>query len=269
MPSDYCDNGNGTDTVLFSEDLTKGTYYVIVTGEPGTSGPFTLTAELTAPTCGDGVVEPPEQCDPGSVEIAPNDGCGAPGAANQCQFLAAPVGEDKCPGQAVAVPVGMTVLGLAQGMSTYGFKDDYFGSCGGGTQLSTAKPGESDGTGGLDRVFQLTPAQSGMMTVNIGNDTNGMPICTENDNLAGCWSSVLYARTACDSATPELGCMVGAFAPASITFAVTANTPVWVFVDGFDNTNASYAPFNFMVNLQYGSLVVSAPARMPTPREPW
>jgi len=258
--TDFCVS-NGTKTATFSQDLQAGTYFVIVTGQPGTSGAFSLTASLTAPTCGNGVIDPGEVCDPGANPPA-NDGCGAPGTANQCQFIAAPVGEDKCPGQAVMVPAGKTILAASMGTSTYGFKDDYFGSCAVADGAVPAPDGGttsglSDGTGGLDRVFQLTPAKSGTMTVSVGYQIDGVTSsCATSMTAVGCWSSVLYARSNCNAAAPELACALGVSAtmtdivPATISFDVTANTPYWVFVDGFDNQPYSYGLFNLILNLQ-------------------
>jgi hypothetical protein len=247
---DYC----LTAPAFFDEELAAGTYYVIVTGSPGTSGAFTLTATLTAPDCGNGVLDPGETCDPGTNPPA-NDGCGAPGTGDQCQVIPAPAGEDTCPGQAVAVSAGTTVLTASQGMSTYGFVDDYLGSCGGGTQLASATAGESDGTGGVDRVFQVTPAQSGTLTVSVGYETDGVTsICGENMNLAACWFSALYARTACDDGATEQACTLGynesGIDPSTISFAVAAGTPYWVFVDGYNSQNYCYGPFNLVLSLQ-------------------
>ncbi len=236
-----------------------GTYYVIVSGQPHTSGAFTLTATLSGASCGNGIVDPGEQCDPGTNPPA-NDGCGAPGTANACQFIAAPAGEDKCPGQAIAVPAGKTMLLASQGMSTYGFVDDYFGTC---SVADGTKPapdggtasGNSDGTGGFDRVFQFTPTMTGTMTVSVGYEADGVTSsCASSQTAVGCWASVLYARSTCSSGSAELACALGLsgadIAPATISFDVTANTPVWVFVDGFNAATYSYGPFNLFVNLQ-------------------
>ncbi len=122
MPAETC-NSYGTSSVNVDEDMPAGLYYVIVNGSPGTSGAFTLTATLTAGKCGDGVINPGETCDPGTVVA--NDGCNAPGATNQCQVVPAPASEDACPGQPVPavgqLPAGTTMITEATGMSTYGF----------------------------------------------------------------------------------------------------------------------------------------------------
>lgn len=242
-PSSYCEStGNASGDI--AQYLNPGTYYAIISGANCTAGAFTLTATLTSSMCGDSVVEGNEQCDPGPNPPA-NNGCGAPGAANACMFIPAPAGEDQCPGQAVAIPAGTTILPASMGMSTYGFKDDYIGSC-------------NQGPGGLDRVFQLTPAKSGTMTVSVGYETDGAtPTCTvEGMTGPGCWASMLYARTSCGTASTEVAgaCAVGVnglnIVPTTISFPVTANTPYWVFVDGYDNQDYSYGPFNFIVKLQ-------------------
>jgi hypothetical protein len=193
--------------------------------------------------CGNGVIDPGEQCDPGMNPPA-NDGCGAPGTGNQCQFIPAPAGEDQCPGQAVAVPAGTTILTASSGLSTYGFTDDYRGSC-------------DPASGGPDRVFQLTPIASGTLTVSIGYQTDGVTAsCGAAQTGPFCWSSVLYARSTCGTSSTELACTLGVDAvssdaiPATISFAVTANTPYWVFVDGYDGTSSSDGLFNLIVKLQ-------------------
>ena len=244
-PSLYC-LADGTKSEDLTEDLAAGTYYVIVSGESCSNGAFTLTTKLTAETCGNSTVDPGEDCDPGPTPPA-NDGCGAPGTANECHFIAAPTGEDTCPGQAVAVPAGTTILPASQGMSTYGFKDDY-------TASATCRAASGATTGGLDRVFQLTPAASGTMTVSVGYEPDGTTVTCTNMFAPGCWASVLYARSTCADATKEIACNVGtvttAIAPSNISFDVKANTPYWVFVDGFDGMDYSYGPFNLIVNLK-------------------
>ena len=229
--------------------LAAGTYYVIVSGASCTSGSFSITATLTASACGNGIIDAGEDCDAGLNPPA-NDGCGAPGAANACKFIAAPASQDQCPGQFVPVPTGTTVLPATAGYSTYGFKDDYAGSC---------NPGPAPSNGGSDRVFQLTPASNGTLTVKVGYLTDGVtpacPLATQNGPF--CWYPVIYARTVCaDAATEITGtCKVGADAMANIlpvttSFPVVANTPYWVFVDGFDGSSIGRGPFNLVVSLQ-------------------
>jgi hypothetical protein len=160
-----------------------------------------------------------------------------------------PAGSDTCPGEAITIPAGTTILTEAKGYSTWGYNDDYVGSClaaGGGS------------AGGVDRVLQLTPAKSGMMTVSIGYEADGVTsICGTNSSALDCWQPMLYARSTCATASTELACATGsppmnlnAFVPQTISFAVTANTPYWVFVDGYDGSNYSSGPFNLVVDLK-------------------
>jgi cysteine-rich repeat protein len=251
----------GTSSANIAEDLaglaqslnvtmTAGTYYIVVTGSGGTSGDFTLNAKLSAAQCGDGVLNPGEVCDP-SVPVN-GDGCGAPGSANACQLIApgiaggGPAGSDACPGQATVVPAGTTVLTEAQGLSTWGYADDNVGSClvaGGGS------------AGGVDRVFQLTPAKSGTLTVSVGYQADGVTsICGSNVWAPDCWAPMLYARSSCATASTELACSTGPatdpHVPQTISFPVTVGMPYWIFVDGWDGFTYSTGPFNLVVQLQ-------------------
>src|SRR5262249_45607980 len=143
-------------------------------GQGGTPDTFTLTASLIAAACGDGVINTGEDCDPGAGVA--NDGCGDPGATGECKFQPAPAGQDPCPGPAHHVPAGTNQLlaSIAQGTSLYGFKDDYVGSC-------------KDYTGGLDRVFQLTPQKTGVMNVSVGFEADGTTeACAADEFAAKC-----------------------------------------------------------------------------------
>src|SRR5262249_11712066 len=152
--------------------LAKGTYFLIVDGSNKTSGDFHLTITFDPQTCGDGVVTPPEDCDDGNTK--PGDGCDA-----NCKFEMADT-SDKCPGR----PVTLTPAGLIIQDFTPGYADDYHSaSCAAG------------GIGGLDRVYQVTPTQSGTLTATVGYETNGTDeTCTvKGFSDPGCWDRVLYA----------------------------------------------------------------------------
>jgi len=239
--ADYClSTGAATDT--FTTDVAAGTYYVIVTGQSGTSGAFTLSATLTAATCGNGVVDPGEQCDPGMSPPA-NDGCGAPGTVGQCQFVAprAGTGASCTDPQILQVPAGKTSLLASAGMSTYGYSDHNVGSC---SQL----------TGGIERVFQMTPTITGTLSVSVGYEADDVTsTCAVSPTVPECWAHMLYSRTTCATATTEIACVESHSAPnvpSTLSFAVTAGTPYWIFVDGFNGASYSYGPFNLFVNLQ-------------------
>jgi hypothetical protein len=134
------------------------------------------------------------------------------------------------------------------GMSTYGFNDDYIAS-------SACISGPGATTGGRDRVFKITPTASGTLTVSAGYQTDGVTDeCATSMTVPTCWAKVLYARTTCKDTTSEIACVVGAggagISPAKIQFSATANTPYYVFVDGFDDQPYSYGPFNLIVTLK-------------------
>jgi hypothetical protein len=144
-----------------------------------------------------------------------------------------------CPGTPVSIPLGTTILLASNGNSTVGFNNDFSGSC-------------SLPPGGADRVYQLTPQVSGTMTVSVGFGADGVTsICDVNITDPGCWDRVLYARTACTDAATELACSdVSATTVETITFPVTAGTPYFVFVDGFDDQSYSSGVFNLKITLQ-------------------
>jgi len=241
--------GACSDDGMILDDFAAGTYYLIIDGDNQTSGDYIATLSLSTPFCGDGVVNDGEACDPGAAVA--NDGCGAPGQPDACQFQPAPPIGDRCPGQVVPVSAGMTVLPATDGNSTYGFADDYAGSCGGGAW--NANEG-----GGADRVYQIVPDQSGTMTVSIGYEPDGVTsICGTNFWDPYCWGSALYVRTTCDDTTSEVACAAAGpendwncFQPWSLTFPVTAGTPYFVFVDGYDNGAYSTGLFNLVISLQ-------------------
>jgi hypothetical protein len=228
---------NGTATLLGV--AYPGTIHVIVDGASGTSGAFELTADLQLAACGDGVVNPGEECDPGAG--VQGDPCIDPGQAGECSFIPPLPEQESCPGEVVAVPLGATLLAADEGHFTFGYEDDADGSC--AMQM-----------GGDDRVYQLVPAADGMMTVSIGYEADGMtPTCDVGVTLPGCWPRVLYARSDCADPGAEVACALDTLqpmAPESITFPVTAATPVFVFVDGYDVQDYSHGTYNLHLDLQ-------------------
>ncbi len=189
------------------------------------------------------MVDPGEQCDPG-VDFAPNDGCGAPGTTGQCQFVAplGGTGASCSDPQVFAVSTAAPVSILASaGMSTYGYSDHNIGSC-------------SQFTGGLERIFQITPATTGTLSVRVGYEADDVTsTCAVSPTAPECWAHMLYARTTCATASTELSCVESHSAPnvpSTLSFAVTAGTPYFVFVDGYNGQSYSYGPFNLFVTLQ-------------------
>jgi cysteine-rich repeat protein len=235
MCSDF---GAGSTAALVS-DVPAGTYYLIVDGKDDTSGDFDLRLQFGAAQCGDGVLNAGEECDVG--EGIANDGCGDPGQPDACKLQVPSGNGDQCPGQLVDVSAGTTVLTAASGNSTYGFQDDYDGSC-------------SYYPGGRDRVYRVVPAQSGTMTVSVGYEEDGKTsICDADLYDPRCWGYQLYVRSSCEDAASELGCAMDAdwpVKPESLSFPVTAGSPYFVFVDGYDDGTYSTGVFNLVLSLE-------------------
>ncbi len=214
---------------------TEQTLYVIVDAQGATAGDFQLIATLETNVCGDGILGGDEQCDVG-LGVA-GDGCVDPGEADECTSEVADAGSDLCPGEAIAVPAGASSMLASAGFSTNGFVDDYASSC-------EIEPG------GADRVFVLTPAETGTLTVTIGTDaTNTTSICADDQSDPACWDHMLHVRTTCDDMGTEVAC-ADDFDVEELTFAVTAATPVYLFVDGYDAGTYSRGPFNLHFDLQ-------------------
>jgi hypothetical protein len=137
--------------------------------------------------------------------------------------------------------MGATLLAADQGQFIYGYADDADGSC-------------ETLMGGDDRVYQLVPAAAGTMTVRIGFEPDGVTTsCSVDVASPGCWPRVLYARSDCADPTAEIACALDPLqpmAPATISFPVTAGTPAFVFVDGYDDQDYSHGTYNLHIDLQ-------------------
>lgn len=218
----------------FVAHLSAGTWSVIV-DSIGAPGAFELSVLAADPACGDGILNPGEQCDPGAP-IA-GDLCNDPGTKLECQFGAPLDNQEMCPGESIDVPEGTSVLLAADGYSTNGFANDYDSSC-------------QSALGGVERVFALTPDVSGTLTVAIGTDAeNAESICTIDQSDPGCWDHMLHVRTTCDQIGTEVACSDDVDIE-EIAFPVTAGTPIFLFVDGYDAGEYSQGPFNLHFDLQ-------------------
>jgi cysteine-rich repeat protein len=223
-----------TMTTGFHGHLDAGTWYVTVDGE----GDFELDIRLDEPACGDGAINPEEQCDNGAG--APLDGCVDPGDALECTFGDLDPTLGVCPGQEHLVDPGQTVLLSSEaGLFTTGYGDDSESNVCGAYE-------------GSDRVHMITPSQAGTLSVTIGLDEAGEVICHNATSTAWCWDHVLYARTTCDDAGTEITCADvinnETNEPETLSIPVEANVPYYVFVDGYDNFN--FGPYNLLIELE-------------------
>ncbi|MCC6555164.1 MAG: hypothetical protein IT372_19540 [Polyangiaceae bacterium] len=158
----------------------------------------------TAPACGDGVVDPGEQCDDGNTTSG--DFCSA-----TCAFE----GGDTCPGPNVPLtPAGLELTGDTTGVAN----DTGQAPCGGG----------SSG----DLVYVITPSQSGSMTA----------------TLDGPFSTLLYARSSCPGTNGDNLQCSPTHSPAVLTMPVTADTPFYLFVDGY-GVQPEEGPFTLTLEL--------------------
>jgi len=240
--ADLCFDYSDLATEQIVGHFPAGTYYLILDAESGEGGEFRITAHFSLPECGDGVINPAEeQCDP--LDPTATDGCTDPDApTGGCKFEPANDTNDLCPGEAHALTTEGLRLLASEGNTTYGFADDYNGSCNGET-VGMA--------GGVDRVYQITPEVDGTVTATVGLTEDGQsPVCSAEPQSAGCWDMVLYVRTACGDNASELDCSdLDGISAESVTFSATAGTPYWIIVDGFDDTAYSQGPFNLSVTL--------------------
>lgn len=239
-------------------ELPPGTYFIVVDGANKTSGAFNLVLNCKSPTCGDGVLNSgEEQCDPG--DPTPGDGCGDPGGSNACKFQtsAAP---DTCAdvtdmfgtvtiakGQTLFVPSELPLHNTAEA------NDDYGGTC------------SFTGFSGPDQVFAVKPTGSGILTVIIGRDYNGIDYCQPpNYDQPECWNSVAWMHEAdcSNDKTKELpkagnssGCVysdpVGTNNVLTLTQDVEAGKTYYLFVEGDTPEGAGHSgPYLLNMKLQ-------------------
>lgn len=154
--------------------------------------------------CGDGTVDPAEDCDDGNT--TDGDGCSA-----RCGFE--PTGpDDVCPGEVIVLsPVA---------------NDVQLGTIGGTTTNVLPQYGASCGGSAAEAVFSVTPAVSGQLTATLASD----------------FDALLHARSACDDAASELACEDGSLSsePEVVSFEVVAGQPVYLFVDGYGGEVGSF-----------------------------
>jgi cysteine-rich repeat protein len=232
-PGDLCLNfQTGTAQEQTAVRVDAGVYYVIVDGANGEHGDFRLTLDCLAPSCGDGIINTGEECDPG--DALADDGCIDPGAPGECNFEPANAELETCPGLAIPVANGAdirtpTVYPLR---TTLNAADNYQGEgvC-------------SGDVGGRDHVYQLVtgPDVSGSITVMLGEDPSGADLCADPFDFSKCWDRILYVRSGDCATGAQLACAndeIDYAAKEFTEFPVAPNTSYWVFVDGYFDPEA-------------------------------
>ncbi len=191
--------GPGGERLAFA--VTAGTKYWIILDSPNAkaNGSYSMTLSLESASCGDGVVSGAEQCDDGN--LASGDGC-----SPTCQIEPL-VGIDTCPGHAVSLTgVGSATRQTQVTVSTATLASNYGGTCGGSDR---------------DGVVAVT------------SDIGGTLVA----QLTSTWPAVFYSRSTCTDSSTETKCSKADPAKPSdtlreISIPVTANTPVYLFIDG-------------------------------------
>ncbi|HVY48100.1 MAG TPA: myxococcus cysteine-rich repeat containing protein [Minicystis sp.] len=242
---DFCENQTTTGSEQQTTAVTAGqTVFFIVDGNAGSSGTYTLQIDAAAPACGDGYVNPGEQCDDGNT--MDGDGC-----SSTCQTEQPMDASETCPGDTVPIPLNVPVdiqgampapIGEA---TTLNYADNYQ------TCDSLAMP-----NGGNDRVFELIPAAAGTMTVelrNIGSNGGFDGVLSGWLNTCSPAPAIAFddVTTFHDPPTGDyLGCSDQAYGDVAYTpgdtntyenllpFTVAAGQPVFVVVDGYQDVSA-------------------------------
>ncbi len=223
-----CLAGADTDATVSSNHETAAFYgwgspiYVVVDSRASYQrGNFSLAWSLTeltdAPECGDGIVDPFEECDDNQLPPVSGDGCSASCEVEfgyQCSgwsCTAWPLsdGDEGCPAGAVELPMpGRTgISGLIVDATSALATDDLEGSCG--------------GMFGPELVYTFVPTTStNYLLETVGADT------------------LLYVyEDTCGAAAHELGCnddsSTSTDGGSSLTFAATVGKTYYVVVDFF------------------------------------
>jgi cysteine-rich repeat protein len=230
----FCVNStNGAGTETFKRHMPSGRYHVIVDGAAGEqAGAFSLDVECAAPACGDGVLNPGEQCDNGPD--IPNDGCSA-----ACTVEAQVAGDSCAAPTVISIDAGQEAFWPSSAPfynnSTAG--DDAAGTC--GEPL------------GRDHVFAITPTASGLLTVTVGQGYAKETLCNlQPSPNEFCWEHLIHVRTGNCANGPQLLCANMSYTTFATVaqFAVTAGTTYYVFVDGYTNEPWAQGPYVMRLN---------------------
>ena len=226
----------GAGNVSAKVSLNAGSYWVVVDSANGQTGTFDLSVTAATPKCGDGVINPGEQCDP--AVPGDDDGCFNPGTPDECQFGEPPPDPAivMCPGGLITIAKG-DAFQLGPYNNGAG-QNNFIGTC---SPQAMGDPTPS----GPENMFHIIPNADGMLTAVIGHAEDPTQLYCDV-NLDDCADFIMYLRKgACESADPadELGCADYTLNPNSpfgydelltIEAQVKANTDYWLIVDGLD-----------------------------------
>jgi cysteine-rich repeat protein len=163
-------------------------------------------ADATAMPCGNGKIDQGEACD--DANAVEDDGCNS-SCMPQGGF---PPGT--CPG----MPVHVWQKPVTWKGTTTGFALSY---------RTNAACGGSTGSTGSDRVFAITPHQTGVLQIDATSPT---------------FDVLLYARSDCTTQSSEMACtnaQTGAN-PETFSIPVTSGTVVYLIVDGATNATGNF-----------------------------
>ncbi len=228
---EYCTDGYDQ-SARIDTSLPAGSYWVVVTGDAASSADFTLTIECAAPACGNGWLDPGEDCDDSNTE--PGDGCDP-----SCAVEPADPAIDSCAAAEASegIPIGAGDILRVAG-TTLGASDSGTGSC-------MIQPDGETFFGAPDNVYRVRPTQTGTLTATLGLDEDDNPLCGSDETEpsmpypTGCYDRAVHIRSAtCTDPGAEIGCSdhwTAWWPTEASSVPVTAGTDYYVFVDGYND----------------------------------
>lgn len=159
---------------------------------------------MPTPVCGNGVIEPPEECD--DLDTTPGDGCGATCLVEY---------PDDCPGTPIDLAPGIFVITDTTSGANDTVQDAQgVGICGNGTYS------------GADLIYAVTPIVSGTLEA------------TSDTSFGSHFATI---RTACPGGT-VLACDYGTTSLSNddLQVDVVAGTTYYVVVDSWGNTAGAF-----------------------------